>query len=178
MFTEQFIERYLNQMPSVFAFTEKQIETLANNSICQLLDVFKPTVYISQMLTPDNTQSCWVKTLDIMKESWSILDTSNPLFINPTLTKQFRVKLDLFLCFCSDLILVDFTKGSSVGVSAEITVSRILNKPIIGIANSDQNLSIFVEVLCSSVITPEQLKNVVDTGSINNVFDLLTVGTD
>ena len=175
MIPKHIIEHYLCSMPKPFRFNQDHINSLSTNKVCQLLNFSKPIVYISQMLTPDNTQSCWVKTLDIMKNDWCILDTSDPIFRTSNISKQFRVKLDFFLCFCSDMILVDFTKGSSIGVSAEITVSAILYKPILGIAHEEQKLSIFVDTLCNDLITPNKLETIISTNTINNPLDLLSV---
>ena len=67
------------------------------------------------------------------------------------------VRFDYTLIRHSHLVVCDFTRGPSIGVTAEMIYAHNIGTAVLGVVNKTQSLSAFGHHYCNFVITPDQL---------------------
>ena len=148
-------KEYKLVVPPAFQLSEAQFEFVKNLELNKSLPLDKSYAYVSQCLTDDPSRPIWLDDYLKRCNAYYLIDPSEIQYQYVNLSTELIVKNDIFLCYLSDFILLDLTKGNSVGASVECTLSKIMNKPIYGIKYKHQTTSRFTQFLCYRILNYE-----------------------
>ncbi len=67
------------------------------------------------------------------------------------------VRLDYAIVALSNLLIIDFTRGLSIGATCEMVEAHRLHIPVLGVANPRQTLSPWAHHHCQRIISPKEI---------------------
>lgn len=154
-----YVPECYNLLPFKFKFTPAEIVQAAELPFVEKLFIKdKPNIYLAQAITTNQSIPKWM--IDFIynyEDKFNLINPAIPSFRYPRGTPtNIMIKMDIFMCSTSKYIMLDLTKGPSVGATIETAMSYIMNKTIIGIKDSDiAMISFFTEYLCTHVLTTD-----------------------
>jgi hypothetical protein len=139
------------KLPEIFCLTSDQFSTIKDLDFIRSLYRAKPNIYVAQAITTNPVKPIWLGIFEQQNVGYNIINPLNCRYPS-TFSPELKVKSDVLICAMSKQIILDLTKGPSVGATVEITMSKIMGKPILGVKEKYQTVSFFTDYLCSKIV--------------------------